>query len=184
MSSSKIQIANIALGFLGEPALTSLSEVSLRAEQVNLHYESAVVDCLGKADWRFAVQKDWLSQDIATPQNEWPYQYTLPAGFIRVVKLEPRARYDIYGSKLYADATGLACDFVKRVSEANFPTTFETFVACELAIRMCMVITGDIDLKASLQNDRRFKFAEALSADSQQRPNVRFEHAPFINVRF
>lgn len=184
MSSSQIQIANTALGYLGQPHLTSLAELSLPAEQVNVHYEPAVVDCLAKGEWRFAVQKDWLSQSVTAPQNEWPYQYVLPAGFIRLIKLEPRANFEIFGDRLYADATGLACDFVKRVSEAKFSVPFATFVATELAIRMVMVITGDIDLKASLQNDRRFRFAEALSADAQQRPNVRFEHAPFINCRW
>jgi hypothetical protein len=182
--SSKIQICKLALGYLGEPELQSLSEISLRAEQMNLHYEPAVLDSLGKADWRFAVQKSALSREVAVPINEWAYQYTLPADFVRVVKLEPRSDYEIFGRKLFSDATALDMDFVKRVTEDHFSTPFETLVAIELALRACMVITGDADLKVALTHDRRRAFGEALSADATQRPNRRFEHAPFINVRY
>lgn len=183
MGSAKIEIANNALGELGENALSSLAEISLRAEAVNTHYDDTLEDLLGKNAWRFAVVKETLSRDVATPLNEWQYQYTLPAQFVRLVNLYPRSDFEIYGAKIYTDASSLACDYVKKVSESLFPPPFVRLVSLELAVRMCMTITRDVELKTRLQGDTRLQFAAALAADSQQRPNRRIEDAPFINVR-
>lgn len=184
MGSAKIEIANNALGELGEPSLQSLAEVSLRAEAVETHYDDTIEDLLGKADWRFAVQKSSLSRDVAVPLNEWQYQYTLPAQFMRMVNLYPRSDFEIYGSKVFSDATELACDYVKKVSESYFSPPFVRLASLELAVRMCMTITGDLDLKTRLQADARLQFSAALAADAMQRPNRRIEDAPFINCRF
>lgn len=184
MGSAKIEIANNALSELGEPPLSSLATVSLPAETVEVHYDDTLEDLLGKADWRFAVQKSSLSRDVLAPLNEWQYQYTLPAQFMRMVSLYPRSDFELYGLKLYSNAPELACDFVQKVSESYFPPPFVRLVSLELAVRMCMTITGDVDLKTRLQSDARLQFGAALAADAMQRPNRRIEHAPFINCRY
>lgn len=184
MASSQIEIANIAMGFLGEDAFQSLAEVSLRATQVNFHYEPAVMAMLGLADWHFAMQKVQLSQIVGTPRNEWQFRYQLPPQMARLSAVWPRSRYELYGTELYSDASALDADYVKRVPESNFPATFAILCGAELAVRCCMVVTGDKEMFDTLfQRVRPAKFAEALAADAQQRPNRRIEDAPFINCR-
>lgn len=184
MGSAKIEIANNALSELGEPALSSLTENSVAAEAIATHYDDTLEDLLGRVPWRFATQKIDLSRDVAVPLNEWQYQYTLPAGFMRMVAVYPRADFEIYGLKLYTNATALACDFVKKVDETYFPPTFVRYLSLELAVRCCMQVTGDVDLKTRLQVDTRLGAAAAMSADAQQRPNRSFEDSPFVNARF
>lgn len=183
MGSAKIEIANNALGELGEPALMSLSEVSLRAETVNTHYDDTVEDVLSKVPWRFATQKAALSRDVAVPPNEWQYQYTLPPLFLRMVTMYPPSSFEIYGLKIYSNETALSCDYVMRVSESFFSPTFVRLVSLELAVRMCMTITGDLELKVRLQTDARLQFGAASATDAMQRPNTRFGNAPFVDCR-
>jgi hypothetical protein len=183
MPSSQIEIVNGALVELGETILSGLPQNTLASDVALQVYDQVYQDLLGKAPWRFAVKKETLSQDIATPPNEWTYQYSLPAQCMRVLRVYPQARYEIFKNKLYANTSELAIDYVEKVSESYLPAPFVRLFTLELAVRMCMSITNDVDLKKSLQQDARMQFAAALSADAQQRPNVPIVSSPFVDVR-
>lgn len=183
MGTAKLEVVNNALVELGDEVLTSLSENKLSVTVANQVYDDVYEDLLGKAPWRFAMQKADLSRDTDTPLNEWTYQYTLPAQCLRILRVYPDQAYEVYGLKLYAHAPSLAVDYVEKVSESYLPPPFVRLLSLELAARMCMAITNDAQLKVSLQNDARMQFAAALSSDAMQRPNKVLRTSPFIAVR-
>jgi len=183
MGSSQINIVNGALTELGEDRLQSMSEDKLAATVAGERYESTIKDLLGKAPWRFATVKAELSQDVAAPLNEWSVSYTLPGTMVRLLRVYPKAPYELFGRHLYANTTGLAADYVDRVSESDFIDPFVRLCELELAVRICMSLTNDKALKQQLQSDARFQFAAALAADAQQRPNVPIQSSPFTDVR-
>jgi ethanolamine utilization microcompartment shell protein EutS len=184
MGSSKIEMVNGALIELGAVILSSLTEDKLEVDVANEIYDEVYGDLLAKAPWRFAVKKADLSHLIAAPLNEWADQFDLPAQCVRVLGVYPRrTAYEIFGSTICANATALAVDYVERVSESLLPPPFVRLMSIELAVRMCMSITNDAELKRLLQQDARMQFAAALAADAQQRPNVPIQSSPFVDCR-
>lgn len=183
MGSSRIDIINGALSELGEDRLESLTENREAAVVSAERYDRTLADLLSKAPWRFATKKEALSQDVTDPVNEWSVSYTLPGTLLRIVRVYPSVRYEVYGGKLYANTTGLALDYVYTCSESLFPAYFTRLFEYELAARMALSLTNSATLKQSMEANARFQFAAALAADSQQRPNVVIQSSPFTDVR-
>lgn len=185
MGSSKIEMVNGALVELGAETVTSLSANKVEVDVANAVYEQVYRDLLGKAPWRFATQKADLSHLVAAPPNEWTDQFDLPAQCVRIVGVYPRGTpYEMFGDKVYANTATLAVDFVQQVSESLLPPPFVRLMVLELAVRMCMPITNDVELKKSLQQDARMQFGAALAADAQQRPNIPLQSSPFVDCRY
>lgn len=183
MGTAKLTVINNALVELGDTPLTSLSENRLGATVALQVYDSVYQDLLGKAPWRFATQKADLSRETDTPLNEWAYQFVLPAQCLRILRVYPFSNYEVFGTKIFSGATSLAVDYVANVSESYLPAPYARLLTLELAVRMCMTITNDADLKTRLQSDARLQFAAALAADSMQRPNIPIQSSPFLSVR-
>lgn len=184
MGSSKIEMVNGALVELGAEILSSLSEDKLEVDVANQIYDQVYGDLLAKAPWRFAVKKADLSHLVAAPLNEWTDQFDLPAQCVRIVGVYPRrTAYEVFNNLVYANTATLAVDYVERVSESALPPPFVRLMSLELAVRMCMSITNDEQLKRSLQQDARMQFAAALAADAQQRPNIPIQSSPFVDCR-
>jgi len=184
VAASKLEMVNGALIELGAITLSSLSGPALEVEIANRIYDQVYGDLLGKAPWRFAVKKADLSHLVAAPLNEWSDQFDLPAQCVRIVRVYPDQPFEVFEGKVYANASSLAVDYVERVSESLLPPPFVRLVALELAVRMCIAITNDVELKKTLQQDVRMQFAAALAADAQQRPNVPLRASPFVDVRY
>ena len=181
--SSQIDIVNAALLELGEQPLTALDDDAESAVVANAIYDQVKQDLLAKAPWRFAVKKADLSAEVAAPLNEWTVQFTAPSDLVRLVRVYPDQAYDVYGGKVYANSTSLACDYVADVAEDLFPPYFTRLLVLELAARMCKSITGSESAKQTLTNERQYQFASALSADAMQQPNRPIRSRPYLDVR-
>jgi hypothetical protein len=184
MASAKLEIVNNALVELGDTILSSLSENRLAVAVANQVYDDVYEDLLAKAPWRFAVQKSDLSRLVELPLNEWAYQYELPELCLSIIRTYPMTRYEIFGTRIYSNSSSLSVDYIKKVSETNLTPPFVRLLSLELAVRMCMAITNDVDLKTRLQGDARMQFAAAMAVDAQQRPNVTIQSSPFVDVRY
>jgi hypothetical protein len=182
--AAKIDIVNGALIELGETPLQSLTEDTESAITANYVYDQVYHDLLSKAPWRFAVTKQTLSQLVATPLNEWAYQYQIPSECVRVMRVYPDQDYDIYGTSIYAQSSELAVDYVAKVDEAVLPPYFVRLLVLELAVRMSISITASAQAKGTLVQEKQLQFAAALAADAQQRPNRPFLSRPFLDVRY
>lgn len=184
MASSKLDIINDAAIELGEAKLTGLTQQCLLAETALAIYDRVYGDVISEAPWRFATQKADLSLDTAEPLNEWSCQYTKPEQCLVIWRTYPSVRYELYGDKVYANATELAVDYTKRVSESYLPDYASRLISLEMAVRMCMTITGDLDLKTRLQSDTRLQRAKAMAIDAMQRPNRVVGSSPFVDCRY
>lgn len=182
--AAQIDIVNSALAELGEQALSSMSEDSEPAIVANQVYEQVYWDLLSKAPWRFATKKATLSLLVTDPLNEWASQFQMPSDCLRVIRVFPDQDYDIYQDKIYAKSDQLDIDYVYKVDETYLPAYFVRLLVLELAVRTCMAITGNANLKASLNQEKQFQFAAALSADAMQQPNRRIISRPFLDVRY
>jgi hypothetical protein len=182
--AAQIGIVNNALVELGATVLTALPSNKLESDTALAVYDDVYEDLLAKAPWRFAMRKLALSREVAVPPNEWTYQFTFPPQCLRILRVYPMTPYEVFQDRIYADVQDLSADYVEKVSESLLPPPYVRLLSLELAVRMCMAITNDPQLKISLQNDARLQFAATLAADAQQRPNVPIQSSPFTDVRF
>ena len=183
MPSSQIDITRAAVIELGDAIPTSLSDDQDSVAVANQIYPQVKTDLLSKAPWRFAAKKITLSLVVTAPLNEWTQQFDMPTDFVRIIRVYPDQAYEIFGLRIYANTTSLACDYVHDCSESLMPPYFVTLFTYELAERMSRAITGADSDKQTLRDRRRFAFAEAMSADAMQRPNTIMVQSPFIDVR-
>jgi hypothetical protein len=95
---SKIGIANLALQNIGANAITTLTESTVEAEQIDLRYESVRAATLEAHPWNFALKRVELSQDSNSPAFGYDNQFVLPSDFVRMVATEEQTDYVNWGS--------------------------------------------------------------------------------------
>lgn len=84
----KIDLVNIACGFLGEPALDSIDAPSTKEEQSWARvYDTVREDLLRAHNWNFAFKLATITRS-GTPAHTWDDKYALPDDYLRLVKIE------------------------------------------------------------------------------------------------
>lgn len=85
--ASQLEIANWAMMLLGEKRLSSLSDDSEKAENIAAGWDMLRDRALRRQAWHFSIQRSSLAADTATPTWGFDYQYSLPAGTVKVLQV-------------------------------------------------------------------------------------------------
>jgi len=88
--ASKVQIAKLALQHIGDKYdITSLSEATPEAEQVNLVFDDVRDMTLRAHPWKFAVKYSSPAALVAGPPDvvNWTYAFTYPADCLKVLNI-------------------------------------------------------------------------------------------------
>lgn len=155
MPTTKVQIANMALGHCGVlGGIESLEEASDEARACKLYFDAAVEQVLASAHWPFAQRRKALARDATPPPPEWLYRYVIPSDCVTAIELEDgkkRARVEERvpfaieahedGSRtvLLTDNDSAILIYTARVTNAGaFPPTFVGALAWLLASYIAM----------------------------------------------
>ena len=85
MPVSDVQIAKLALQHIGDRFdITSLTEATPEAEQVNLVFENVRDALLREHPWKFALRYVKPASMSGTPPAQWGYMYAYPSTAVRV----------------------------------------------------------------------------------------------------
>lgn len=190
VGDSDVGICNKALLLLGAETITSFNDGSAVGAACKTFYNDVKLSTLGMYAWSFTIKKVQLSQETATPQSEWTYQYTLPSdmltGVPRAVRTSGSAGASLLKSweigqsaagttVLFTDATTIFIDYQKEVSEGSMPTHVVTLLSYQMAWHLAQVITDQIDktnfwrsvaLGSPNEGLRGGFFRQAISIDS------------------
>lgn len=101
--ASEVDIANLALGHLGDRATVASidpPEGSAQAEHCQRFYPIARDTLLEMHDWNFATRRMQLAQ-VESPASSWKYAYTLPGDCLMVRAILPRDAQDDYVTNFY-----------------------------------------------------------------------------------
>lgn len=85
MASSPVQICNAALRKLGAERISSLNEINKRAKLCKGAYDDLRREVLRAHPWNFAIAREELPRQAASPEYQFDYQFQLPANCIRVL---------------------------------------------------------------------------------------------------
>lgn len=182
-TSTKIGLISKALILIGEKPLQSLSDDRYGATVGSNLFELIYENELQSNPWRFSMKKVALSRLVATPLNQFAYAYQLPSDCLLPRHVYPRGQYEIYGDRLYSDASSVELDYQFKPEITAVPAYFATLMVYALARDMVKPITeSDSGVKTFaakyvMQRDR------AMYADAQARPATPVQDNPFTDVR-
>ena len=182
-ASTKIGLISRALILVGEKPLQSLSDDRYGAVVGANLFEMLYENELQGNPWRFSMKKAALSRLVVTPLNQYAYAYQIPSDCLLVRHVYPRGQYEIFGDRIYSDATSVELDYQFKPDITAVPAYFSTLLVYALARDMVKPITeSDTGVKTFaakyvMQRDR------AMYADAQARPATMVQDSPFTDFR-
>lgn len=183
--SSKIDLISNALILVGDQPINSLTGDS-RAQVVAANlYDNITQNELSKHRWGFARRKAQLSLLVEEPiDDDWRSIYQLPADLITLIKLNPNVGYQRYGDQIYTNLSEkLCCDYIRNVSESEWPVYFSKMIEYALAKDFAPSIRDSTTAKKELKDDYLTASRMARYTDSMQHPQTPIVNRPFIEVR-
>jgi len=183
-------IGNMALSRMGTRAtITSLTENSIEARVLNVHFATVRDSILRARNWNFARITQALSLSGTAP-TRWTYSYAYPAGCLRFLKIDLGVvtqgyysphRYVLNptrGFELGSDGTNrfILTDiaeavgiFVQQVTDPNrWDPEFTTCFVDALAAASCFAITQKRDLAVALGQTARLSLENAAAESANE----------------
>jgi hypothetical protein len=144
-STTKTQIANLALvANLGQTQINNIDEpgTSHNAAVMALFWDDARQFALRAGPWRFALRRETITRETATPAHSWAYQFLIPTRCMLLHQvgedsypLEINRDYKVEGGRLISNNEGpLPVVYVDNIEDvAAFPPDFKFAMAAYLA---------------------------------------------------
>jgi hypothetical protein len=166
-----VQICNLALARLGDAKITSLSDATAQAQYCTLFYAQTVKELQTDLDWQFCRQLATVSATSPAPAFGYAARYALPAGFLRVLRIngidevENFGKWEIIGGFIHTSVTGpIQLDFIANVTDTSlYPPVFVELLTAKLAAHLALPLTGSKELFAQMSQ---------VYVQSIQRPSV------------
>ena len=185
--ADKLEVFNAALDDLGHAPLSSLTE-NIEAQRIlTRRWDRVVADCISEASWNFAVRGIMMDYDPDyDPSFGYQYVFEKPDDWVRTLGVSGDENHVYPLLQYYDDATNWSADispiYVRYVSNgasyglnlAAWPAPFTRYVELELAVRGCMRITQNDNLKASLEKERDEAKKKAKFLDAMDEAQPRF----------
>lgn len=198
--TERVDIANMALGMLGERKITSLEDDDERAESIRVQYIPTRDATLEAHDWTFAIKRFIPAQNAEPPVYGATFAFDVPSDILRVISVD---RNDTFGTQfrprinsqeqidwqfergqIICDEEVIYCRGIQRVTEeGRFSPTFVRAFAANLAV----VTAIDLAASAEIQQAMTALYAnflhEARSRDGLQGRSRRLRQRTFQKVR-
>src|SRR6056297_174427 len=182
MSVSEVQVAKLALQHIGDRFdITSLSEASTEAEQINLVFDSLRDALLREHPWKFAQRFVSPSALSGTPPAQWTYMFTYPADAMKVQYIvNPLDRddrtipFDVLVNN--ADVKVLVTDeqspefaYTKKItSPIQWDASFVMALSWRIAAHVTLPLTGDKELSSAMYDTAEYWVGIAKREDGNE----------------
>ena len=200
--AAPVDVANIALGYLGEPPIANINPgASSRERLVSRFYDPTRMEMLMEIPWNFAKKIGYCSKLVATPAFGWTSQYQMPNDLVRFLCLAtaeglddgygsseraPSRYHDIQGRVIMTggDANTIPISYTYDVQDVTLWTAqFTDVVALKLAMKLAYPITKSGKVVEQLNALLEKALPNAMSIDGQERPPVRIQRSRILDAR-
>ena len=193
MANSNIDIANLALTYLGERPISSLDGNDKTQTYCATNIAQARDEILSFHPWSFAVARKSMNV-IADADNltDYTYVYALPSDYLRVLgvyagtatgslvtaetdwtELKYSASYLIEEGQVYTDAASAWVHYIKKITDPNnFPPHVVDAIAANLAKKIAFALTQNAGLFAGMNQVYQANISRAMMLDGQQQVNT------------
>lgn len=178
--ASEVEVANSALGKLGQDRITSLGDDSPAARSCSAAI-ARIRDKLlrGRNAWNFSIVRAQLAASATAPLFGKANAFPVPADFLRLLPLDPvdnlntndRQIESHEGSRaiLTDEDAPLDVRYVRRVTDPNeMDSLFLELWATDLALDICQDVTGSNTKKEALRADRKTILDEAKAVNAYE----------------
>ena len=190
MSTSQVQVVNLALTKLGQDRLISISDDVEAGRIMRSLWDMTVDTVLADHPWKFATLRTTLPALADAPAYEWSLQYRLPDSCLRLIQVGDSWVFYTMDTPFFTleggedggqyiltdEAAPLRVRYVQRVTNVGlWPPLFARAVAMQLAADSCEKITQsnskyDAAVAAYELAIRRAKRASAIEMPPAQLP--------------
>lgn len=190
--SAWVDVANRALGLVGNERLMALDEASNAAGAVRAHMDAVSDAVLRSHPWNCAIRRALLAADATPPVFGFVAAFTLPANpyCLRVLGIGSatapyKGAWQIEGRKLLADAGGpLPVRYIARVDPVDWDAMLADVIAVRLAAAIAYQLTSSRDAEAQLLKQFEALLRDARSIDGQEGSVLAGWQSDLITARY
>ena len=196
----RVDIANLALSWLGERPITSIDDDTDRAHQIQINYVPARDATLEAHDWTFAIQRFIPAQNVVTPVYGAGLAYDIPPQILRVISVDrnedssdafalpinsrEQIDWQLEGDKIICNEDAIYCRGVRRIEEeGRFSPLFVHAFSAKLAFLLAQNITADPNIAQNVYGMYEQFIHEAKSRDGIQGRSRRLSNRSLIKSR-
>lgn len=200
--TERVDIANLALSWLGELDITSLEDDLESARQMRINYIPARDATLEAHEWTFATQRFIPGQNAVEPEYGVTYAYEIPPDCLRVTRVEPnRANataspfildigtdeqldWVMEGRQILCNEEVIYCKGIFRITqEGLFSPLFVHAFAAKLAFLTAINLTASPDIQANMLAFYTEFIREAKTRDGLQGRSRRLRQRSLLKAR-
>lgn len=171
-SASAVELVNMALTYIGEPRITSLTDSSAQARAANAIYNRTRDAVQAMHRWNSCTKRVALSElSEAEVFGQETKTFQLPSDFLRMSRGEnlDRKYKIIAGNKILTNETNLSVEYIARVKNvASMDELLKHAIARKLAADFAFALKGDINTQRTQQRLFEQILTEARFTDSDQ----------------
>ena len=177
MTTTDIDVANIALDWLKESVISSFDDDRPAGRWMKRNFPVVRNMATAANPWRFAVKRHQLAEATTTPAFGYKHQFLKPDGCLRVLPLRymgatngPLLRYSVEGDFILTDVAGpLNMRTIQVVEDATkwSPLFIDAF-SIQLAARLGNWLTNKDTFVARLQAAYKETMVHAIFVDSAE----------------
>lgn len=170
MATTKTQIVNRALGFLGAEFITNLTEDTKSARFANELYNDTRDACFRLHPWNCCIKRAALPLLSSTPAYYFSYEFQLPGDWIRIIRAEnDDVEYKIEGRKLLTEVDTFNCRYLFRNETVQeYDSLLVDVIASKLAVNLAMPLIQDLSVLDAMLKLYEDKLRIARSVDGQE----------------
>ena len=185
-TASEVDIANMALGWIGADTITSFDDESTQAVLAKLNYPRSRDVVLEVREWTFAVKRFTLQPDTEKPEFQWANQFPIPTEVLRVLTVEreqvvssneltsnfiehEQMNWVREGGNILADMDVVFMRGLVRIEDpTKFSETFTHALAARLAADLAIPIARSKTLQQVMFTLYDLKLRDAASTEGMQ----------------
>lgn len=185
MAESETALANRALTLIGSATISSLTDNDRVGRLVNTMFAQVRDDVLSEANWNCAIKRATIAADTDTPDWGFSNQFTLPADFIRLVKVEDvDSQFSLEGGKILSDSSTQKIKYVFRLTDVSrMDDAFKKAFAYKLAYELCLAMKGSTESKQSNYQLYLDALSQARMSDATQAPIETLSGSDWVDAR-
>lgn len=183
--ASVISICNSSLIKLGANTITALTETSKEARLCNAQFETVRDRLLQSHPWNNAIKRIALSKLAEEPAFEYSAQFSLPADYLRVLKVYPKVDYVIEGDRLLCNTDSISIRYIHKATDpSKYTPRFAEALAYELGKELCYALIQSNSQQAQFVALADDYLSKARSYDAQEGTPQQFFSDSWNDSRF
>lgn len=198
--ASPVQVANVALAYLGEPPIASINPGSTTREKLaSSLYDMTRQEMLCEIPWNFAKELGQCAKSTTGPTFGWASKYQMPNDCLQLLfiggsyddsngsaEMFNETDYDINGRYILTDSTdnSINIGYIKDVTDVSiWPPLFLNVMALKLALKMAYPVTKSIKVVQSIEIQLSRELPSALSVDGREKKPIKRNRSRLLDTR-